>query len=118
MKLSTVKLGRVIRLMSGHNWLNYFLNKLDPDISPLCGLCEEEDETFGHWATECQVLRTTSTEILEVATNECILIPNKWCLDKILCFSYVNILNFVIESGMSFNVSALGLGVSFDPKSD
>ena len=56
LQMSSYKVGRLVRLLSGHNNLNYFQNLID-GINPLCRLCEEEDETFDHWVTECPVMR-------------------------------------------------------------
>ena len=109
-KLSSNKLGRLIRITSGHNNLNYFQSKLDKDLSPLCRLCEEEDETFNHWLCSCPVLRLERTDILKVATNEYKIIPNKWVLQDILNFSLIPKLASIIEKGESLNNYSNELG--------
>ena len=116
-KLSSAKLGRLIRVTSGHNNLNYFQNKLCEDISPLCRLCEEGDETFEHWVTECPVLRVQRNEIFCIATNNYILVPYEWEVDKILRFSFLPIIENIIDTGkeISYNNSSLGREVSLEP---
>ena len=56
LNLSRKKLGQVIQIISGHNNLNYFENKICKDVNPLCRLCGEEDETAFHLIGECPVL--------------------------------------------------------------
>ena len=46
----------MIQIISGHNNLNYFENKICKDVNPLCRLCGEEDETAFHLIGECPVL--------------------------------------------------------------
>ena len=117
-KLSSMKLGRLIRLTSGHNHLNYFRSKLDPSISPLCRLCEEEDETFIHWITECPVLRGNRTKIFQVATNNYVLIPNEWNLQNILDFSFIPNLEQIINTGESFREASAELGPDYTREPD
>jgi ribonuclease HI len=49
------KLGTLIRIITGHNALNYFASKVDENRCSLCRFCLEEDETFWHFATDCPV---------------------------------------------------------------
>ena len=54
MALSRGQMRRLIEIITGHNNLNYFQNKLYPlDVSPMCRFCEEEDESFEHLLNEC-----------------------------------------------------------------
>ena len=117
MQMSSYKVGRLIRLLSGHNNLNYFQNLIDNDISPLCRLCEEDDETFDHWVTECPVMRVHREEILLVP-DIYKLIPNKWSVAEIIKFSYLNIINCIVEKGITFNSSELQLGRPFELEPD
>ena len=103
----------MIRIITGHNNLNYFQSKLDTDRDPLCRLCEEEDETFDHWVQDCPVLRQQRCKIFEVATNNYSIIPNEWDIEKVLEFSYIPTLNNIIEKGESLNESVISTGRSY-----
>ena len=105
LKLSSYNLGRMIRLISGHNKLIFFQSLLNNEISPLCRLCEEEDETFAHWVSECPVLRQDRTDIFKLATNEYLIIPNLWSVNEVLQFSMLNIISAVIDTGFSVRES-------------
>ena len=65
---------------------------------------------FVHWLTECPVLREHRTEIFGVATNEYILNPDKWDLNKVLEFSFIPIIACVIDTGSSFRNLEISLG--------
>ena len=49
------RLGTLIRIITGHNALNYFASKVDASRCSQCRFCLEEDETFWHFATDCPV---------------------------------------------------------------
>jgi hypothetical protein len=65
MKLGRPKLGTLIRVITGHNALNYFRNKVDGDIDPTCRFCCEDMETFWHLANECPVFANRRREIID-----------------------------------------------------
>jgi hypothetical protein len=52
------------RLRSGHNRLNYFQNKLDPTISPMCSLDCNANEDVLHVLVECPFLSPHRTPLL------------------------------------------------------
>ena len=52
-KLSRLKLGKAVRIITGHNNLNYHMSKMCPGFGDLCRFCEESKETFFHFLTEC-----------------------------------------------------------------
>ena len=52
-KLARARMARFIRVVSGHNSLFYFRNKIDADIKPTCRFCLEADETFEHIVNDC-----------------------------------------------------------------
>ena len=52
-KLGRIELSRFFKIITGHNGLFYFRNKIDPVINSDCRFCLEADETFYHLATEC-----------------------------------------------------------------
>ena len=39
--LDRFQLGRAIQFITGHNYLNYHLHRLNPQIDPTCRLCHE-----------------------------------------------------------------------------
>ena len=49
------RVGTFIRIISGHNGLNYFRNKVDPEsYDPYCRFCKENQfETFIHFISSC-----------------------------------------------------------------
>ena len=53
LKLSRKKLARFVRIISGHNSLFYFRNKVDNEVNANCRFCLEEDETFRHLINDC-----------------------------------------------------------------
>lgn len=44
--------------------MNYFQFKVDPDVNPLCRFCEEQNETFHHYITDCPRLRQYRTNTI------------------------------------------------------
>ena len=86
LKLGRIELSRFIKLITGHNGLFYFRSKIDPDISPICRFCLQDDETFYHLVTECPVHRDSRINIFK----ENIPLANtntKWSVRDLLCFS-------------------------------
>ena len=92
--LSKTQLGRLTRLISGHNNLNYHMSLCNPGHTSLCRLCKTERETFFHFITDCPVLLNTRQTYLSYwETNE----VTDWNMDRILSFSYVPVVNDAIE---------------------
>ena len=86
LKLSRLELSRILRLISGHNGLFYFKNKIDKEINAVCRFCLENDETFYHLITDCPVFFKSRREIfLECPFND----DNKWSVRNMLLFSYL-----------------------------
>ena len=86
MKLGRVELSRFIKLVSGHNGLFYFKSKIDPEISPICRFCNESDETFYHFITDCPSLRLSRIDVLlDTEVND----DQSWSIRDILRFSYL-----------------------------
>ena len=93
-QLSRLKLGRFIRIVTGHNALKYYNHVLDETLSPVCRLCNMADETFHHLATECvATLRTRQ----EVFGNKDILQNMDWEVDELLDFSYSDQINPLLD---------------------
>ena len=61
LQLPRLKLIIFVEIITGHNNLSYFQFKVDPDFNPLCRFCEEENETFLHFITNCPHLKQNSS---------------------------------------------------------
>ena len=56
--------GRYVRVITGHNALNYHRHNVDNEIDEDCRFCNEEVETSFHVITECPVFAITRRETL------------------------------------------------------
>lgn len=64
LKLDKDILMPLTRLITGHNNLNYFINKLDYDTEPYCRFCEERTmESRTHLIMECSYFSTQRMDI-------------------------------------------------------
>ena len=65
MSLDRITLGKVIRWITGHNFLRRHQNLLEPDIftSSTCRLCFDDDETSSHLLLHCPILDITRNKI-------------------------------------------------------
>ena len=93
-QLSRLKLGRLIRIVSGHNALKYYNHVLDETLSPTCRLCGMAHETFHHLATECP---GTLRDRREVFGGKDILHNMDWEVDELLDFSYREPVNSLLD---------------------
>jgi hypothetical protein len=62
-KLNREECGEMLRFLTGHNFLNRHQSLVDGTTSPLCRLCEEDEETSYHLTAECPVLQTQRKEV-------------------------------------------------------
>ena len=86
LKLNRIELSRILRLISGHNGLFYFKNKIDGDINAICRFCLEAEETFFHLITECPVFFESRRQIfLEDPFDD----KNQWSVRDMLLFSHL-----------------------------
>ena len=63
LSLSRHDLSRLVRLITGHNTLNYHMSLTTPGTDPRCRFCYEEPETFFHFITNCPRLRAYRAQI-------------------------------------------------------
>jgi ribonuclease HI len=63
-KLSRIKLGTAVRVVTGHNNLNYHMSKMVPGHGNICRFCNTELETFFHFITDCDRFEVWRWEIL------------------------------------------------------
>ena len=99
--LSRLKLGRFVRIISGHNALNYYNHVLNPVLSPVCRLCKNADETFHHLATECPA---TLPSRLEFFGPRDILVNMDWKVEELLEFSYSDLINPLLDPNDVHNI--------------
>ena len=91
LRLPRLKMKRLVEVITGHNNLSYFQFKIDPDVNPLCRFCEEQNETFHHFITDCPRLR--QFRIDAIGKDE----SNDWQIDELLNFSYIREINDYLE---------------------
>jgi ribonuclease HI len=82
---SRSKMRRLLEIITGHNNLNYFQQKIDALQTSLCRFCEEEDETFFHLVTECPCFIDSRVEIFQ---ERIITGTRKWEMEKLIEFSH------------------------------
>ena len=94
LKLARLELGRFIRLITGHNNLNYFQNKLGLQTTDRCRLCETAQETFIHFVNDCPRLHLLRSETFKgvTPTNDM-----KWSVRELLNISYNPTVNGAFE---------------------
>ena len=69
---------RFVEIITGHNNLSYFHFKVDPDVNPMCRFCEEENETYHHFISNCPRLRQVRLDNITYFT------PYDWNLNELL----------------------------------
>ena len=86
--LSRQELGRLIRITTGHNNLFYHRSNVDKtrSTSPLCRFCQEKNETFYHFATECPSFRLSRLNFFQ---NDSCFRDGKWSIRQLLDFSNI-----------------------------
>ena len=68
-----------------------FIFKFDPDVNPLCRFCEEQNETFHHFITDCPRLRQFRTDTVGVFESK------SWKPTELLNFSFIPQINDYLE---------------------
>ena len=91
LQLLRLKMKRLVEIITGHNNLSYFQYKIDPDVNPLCRFCEEQNETFHHFITDCPRLRQFRADTIgNVETSN-------WKMTSLLDFCYIPEINDYLE---------------------
>ena len=102
-----------MRIITGHNNLNFFQNKLGYTQDPGCRLCEGGLETITHYMTSCPALTISAREILGAKIPDADM---KWSVRKMIDFSYIPAVNKAFEgnanelSQCELEVTMIGLG--------
>ena len=100
--LNRQELGRLIRIVTGHNNLLYHRSNVDKSGSTvaLCCFCNEFRETFYHFVTECPCFRLSRFHYFQ--KDSCFDENGQWSIRKLLDFSKIPSID-------------AALGGSFDP---
>ena len=90
MKLTRYKLGRIMKLITGHNNLNYhcFLRDGDEQESWNCRFCDSDRETFHHFVTVCPSLRGYRAQLFKNYNGPDL--SGTWSVDDLVRFSYMS----------------------------
>ena len=86
---SRLKLGRYIRVVTGHNNLLYHLHNMDSSISPVCRFCLQSNEEFYHLANDCPPL-WWERHLISAQDPEHV---DNWTIDQIISFAYLPSIN-------------------------
>ena len=89
-----------VRAITGHNFLGKHQNYIDPQISKICRFCEEEEETFHHFITDCPALRTLREDIfLDTQQPQ----DNSWLIHRLELFMLSPVIHATLtsKSGLS-----------------
>ena len=99
-KLARLELGRFIRIISGHNNLRFFQNKLNPWTDPTCRFCGHDKETVMHILHDCPRFLTSRRDKFLGLTPSA---NRKWSVRSLLDFSYTPELNEAFEEKSIFD---------------
>ena len=105
-------LKQIVEIITGHNNLSYFQNKLDDNVNPSCRLCGDENETIVHWLTTCPRLPTWRNETLEKQK-----VGGEWHLRSLLNFVDKGILSSYMkytDELIMDNITVITHNFSFD----
>ena len=117
LKLGRLELSRFIKIITGHNGLFYFKNKIDKDINAICRFCLEQDETFYHLITECPAHRVARTDIF---LDQIPYTDTNWSVRDLLNFSYSAGVREAIDGDTSlrlYNMDEYGNSTNSDDES-
>ena len=93
-KLARLELGRLVRIVTGHNNLNFFQTKIGLFGKPECRFCQQGDETITHFLTVCPCFYDSRRSIfLDTLPGS----DMTWSVRSLLEFSYAKRLNEAYE---------------------
>ena len=113
-RLSRLQLGRLIRIITGHNVLKYHFSLMNPLESPFCRFCGTDRETFFHFITECPPLRQLR---INHFLDRDIFSDYSWKVNEILDFSYEKCITTLIDPNNVHNITLVDTSSS-DSSSD
>ena len=91
--LARLELGRFVRIISGHNNLNFFQEKIGLWHNPLCRFCGEGQETITHLISYCPPLTQPARELFPSPPSN----DMAWSVRDLLRFSYIPRINLAFE---------------------
>ena len=93
-KLARLELGRFIRIITGHNNLNFFQNKIGLSLVASCRFCGEDEETITHLLRVCPRHEQGKKELFldKLPTSDM-----AWSVRDLLNFSYIPGINGAFE---------------------
>ena len=99
-KLARLELSRFVRLISGHNNLNYFQHRIGLGPTARCRFCNANDEKFTHLIEDCPRFWATRREMFldRPPCNDM-----KWSVRTLLEFSYLPGINEAFEGTWAHN---------------
>ena len=92
--LARLELGRFARIITGHNNLNFFQEKLGLHNTAICRLCGEGNETITHFIGACPVLMNQTGELFADRIPDAGM---RWSVRDLLNFSYIPEVNAAYE---------------------
>ena len=101
-KLARLELGRFVRVVTGHNNLNFFQNKIGLCPTRSCRFCDNGDETLTHFLVACPRLRGLRGDIFLDRTPSSDM---TWSVRDLLQFSYSPGLNEAYEGCQARDIS-------------
>ena len=81
--LNRFSLGRLIRVVTGHNGFNAHRHNVDNAVPSVCRLCNNGPESFLHFITTCSSLSLDRAQVLQKSFDT----PCVWEVQEILEFS-------------------------------
>ena len=96
MDYSRLKLSRYIRIITGHNNLLYHRSNINPDLNPMCRFCNEHQETFIHFLSDCPALWRERQDIFLDPLP--FRLGQDWKPDDLVDFSFCKRITEALES--------------------
>ena len=93
-KLARLELGRFVRIITGHNNLNFFQTKIGLLDEDTCRFCSGGKETITHLMNVCPRFITHQRDILMGSSPSADM---KWSVRDLLEFSYIPGINEAFE---------------------
>ena len=93
-KLSRSELGRLVRIVTGHNNLNFFQNKIGLWHDPFCRFCARGPETITHLLHDCPRFSLTARNVFSRGLPSS---TASWSVREFLLFSYTADIDLAME---------------------